>query len=565
VIERRVGLLFACFLLLFCIAVGRAAWVQGVQGRTLGADAESQHVQAVTIPGQRGRILDRSGKELAVSEDAADVVATPYQVKDPARAARKLAPLVHLPQAKVLELLADRSSGFAYVARQVDLPSAERVRELNLAGITTVPSSRRVYPEGKIAAALLGTVGVDDQGLTGLEAAQQDLIGGDDGERQVVMDGLGKEIERDTVDGARNGQDLRLTIDAGIQARTEEVLNDLAQTYRPKGATVIVMDPRDAQVLAMADSPTFDPSDPASASPSELRDMATGFTYEPGSTFKAFTVAGALSENLVTPNTVFGLPVEIQVADRKISDAEDRGPESLTVAQILAQSSNVGAVKIGLELGAERFYDWVRRFGFGDPTGIAFPGEERGIVPTPSEFSGSTMGNLPIGQGLSVTPMQMAAAYAAIANGGVLRPPQLLLREGDSPVAPPDGHRVISARTAAQLRQMLEGVLAPGGTASEVSVPGYTLAGKTGTAQVAVDGGYSKTQYVASFVGFAPAQNPRLLVAVVVDEPQGDYYGGTVAAPAFGEIAKFALPYLKIPPDEADTALPAATATAQVP
>lgn len=564
-IERRVGLLFACFLLLFCIAIGRAAWVQGIQGRTLGADAESQHVQAVTIPGQRGRILDRNGKELAVSEDAADVIATPYQVKDPARAARKLAPLVHLPQAKILELLADRSSGFAYVARQVDLPSAERVRELKLAGITTVPSSRRVYPEGKIAAALIGTVGVDDQGLTGLEAAQQDLIGGDDGERQVVMDGLGKEIERDTVDGARNGQDLRLTIDAGIQARTEEVLNGLAQTYRPKGATVIVMDPRDAQVLAMADWPSFDPSDPASASPSELRDMATGFTYEPGSTFKAFTVAGALSENLVTPNTVFGLPVEIQVADRKISDAEERGPESLTVAQILAQSSNVGAVKIGLELGAERFYDWVRRFGFGDPTGIAFPGEERGIVPTPSEFSGSTMGNLPIGQGLSVTPAQMAAAYAAIANGGVLRPPQLLLREGDSPVAPPDGHRVISARTAAQLRQMLEGVLAPGGTASEVSVPGYTLAGKTGTAEVAVDGGYSKTQYVASFVGFAPAQNPRLLVAVVVDEPQGDYYGGTVAAPAFGEIAKFALPYLKIPPDQADMASPASTATSQVP
>jgi cell division protein FtsI (penicillin-binding protein 3) len=567
VIERRVGLLFACFLLLFCIAVGRAAWVQGVQGRTLGADAESQHVQTVTIPGQRGRILDRSGKELAVSEDAADVIATPYQVKDPARAASKLAPLVHLPQAKILDLLADRSSGFAYVARQVDLPSAERVRELNLAGITTVPSSRRVYPEGKIAAALLGTVGVDDQGLTGLEAAQQDLVGGDDGERQVVMDGLGKEIERDTVNGARNGQDLRLTIDAGIQARTEEVLNALAQTYRPKGATVIVMDPRDAQIMAMADWPSFDPSDPASASPSELRDMATGFTYEPGSTFKAFTVAGALSENLVTPNTVFGLPVEIQVADRKISDAEDRGPESLTVAQILAQSSNVGAVKIGLELGAERFYDWVRRFGFGDPTGITFPGEERGIVPAPSEFSGSTMGNLPIGQGLSVTPMQMAAAYAAIANGGVLRPPQLLLREGDSPVEPPEGHRVISARTAAQLRQMLEGVLAPGGTASEVSVPGYTLAGKTGTAQVAVDGGYSKTQYVASFVGFAPAQDPRLLVAVVVDEPQGDYYGGTVAAPAFGEIAKFALPYLKIAPDQADTAPPAAatTATSQVP
>jgi cell division protein FtsI (penicillin-binding protein 3) len=238
------------------------------------------------------------------------------------------------------------------------------------------------------------------------------------------------------------------------------------------------------------------------------------------------------------------------VADRKISDAEERGPESLTVAQILAQSSNVGAVRIGLELGAEHFYHWVRRFGFGDPTGIDFPGEEQGIVPTLSEFSGSTIGNLPIGQGLSVTPIQMAAAYSAIANGGILRPPRLILDEGDTPTPEPDGHRVISKQTAAQLTQMLEGVLAPGGTASEVSVPGYTLAGKTGTAEVAVDGGYSDSQYVASFVGFAPAQDPQLLVAVVVDEPQGSYYGGVVAAPAFGEIARFALPYLEIPPDQ---------------
>ena len=549
-IERRIGLLFACFLLLLVVAIGRAAWVQGVQGGTLSADAQSQQTQKVTIPGRRGRILDRNRRELAVSEDAADVIATPYQVKDPARAARRLGPLLHVPEAEILRALADRSSGFAYLARQVGLPTAERVRKLKLPGVATVPSSRRVYPEGKLAAPLLGAVGFDAQGLTGLEAADDDLLGGANGERQVVFDGLGKEIERDTLSGAQQGEDLRLTIDAGVQARTEEVLANVAQTYQPRRATAIVMDPRNAEVLAMADWPSFDPSDPSSASPEALRSMATGFTYEPGSTFKAFTVAGALSERLVTPSTVFYLPSEIQVADRKISDAEARGPESLTVAQILAQSSNVGAVKIGLELGAERFYHWVRRFGFGDPTGIDFPGEEQGIVPTLSEFSGSTIGNLPIGQGLSVTPIQMAAAYSAIANGGILRPPRLILDEGDTPVPEPEGHRVISKQTAAQLRQMLEGVLAPGGTASEVSVPGYTLAGKTGTAEVAVDGHYSNSQFVASFVGFAPAQHPQLLVAVVVDEPQGNYYGGVVAAPAFGEIAKFALPYLEIPPDQ---------------
>jgi cell division protein FtsI/penicillin-binding protein 2 len=311
------------------------------------------------------------------------------------------------------------------------------------------------------------------------------------------------------------------------------------------------MNPRNAQILAMANWPTVDPSNPAGASPQALQNMATGFTYEPGSTFKAFTVAGALMEHLVTPSTVFDLPVELQVADRTISDAEPRGPESLTVAQILAQSSNVGAVKIGLEVGAQHFYDWVRKFGFGQPTGVAFPGEEQGIVPTPSEFSGSTMGNLPIGQGLSVTPMQMAAAYSAIADGGILRAPQLVLDEDGHRVVEPKGHRIISSKSAAQIRTMLEGVLAPGGTASEVSVPGYTLAGKTGTAQVAENGTYSETKFVASFVGFAPAQDPKLLVAIVVNQPsQGSYYGGTVAAPAFGEIAKFALPYLGIPPDQ---------------
>ena len=549
-IERRIGLLFACFLLLLLIAISRAAWVQGIQGSGLSADARSQHTETVTIPGQRGRILDRRGRELAVSEDAVDVVATPYQVKSPRAAARRLAPLLHVSETRLLRSLADRSSGFAYLARQVDLATADKIRGLGISGISTLPSTRRIYPEGKLAAQVIGTVGVDAQGLTGLEQADNALLGGANGERTVTLDGLGKEIERNTVSVPEQGQDLRLTIDAGIQARTEEVLANLARTYHPKGATAIVMNPQNSQVLAMADWPTVDPSDPASADPAALQNIATGFTYEPGSTFKAFTVGGALSEHLVTPNTVFELPTEIQVADRKISDAEPRGPESLTVAQILAQSSNVGAVKIGLELGAQRFYDWVRRFGFGVPTGIRFPGEERGIVPTPSQFSGSTMGNLPMGQGLSVTPIQMAAAYSAIADGGVLRPPQLVLDQGDQPIPEAPGHRVISARTAAQIRRMLEGVLAPGGTASEVSVPGYTLAGKTGTAQVAVNGTYSDSKFVASFVGFAPAEHPKLLVAVVVNQPQGDYYGGTVAAPAFGDIAKFALPYLRIPPDQ---------------
>jgi cell division protein FtsI/penicillin-binding protein 2 len=547
VIDRRIGLLFACFLLLFCVAIARAAWVQGIQGGQWSADAQSQHTQTVTIPGQRGRILDRRGRELAVSEDAADVVATPYQVTRPSEAARRLAPLLGVSQRDILRALADRTSGFAYLARGVDLSTADRVRQLKLTGVTTVPSTRRIYPEGKLAAQVIGTVGVDNQGLTGLEAADNSLLGAASGERAVTLDGLGREIARNTVSSAQHGQDMKLTIDAQIQARTEQVLAGLGQTYHPKDATAIVMDPRNAQILAMADWPSVDPSNPAAANPQDLQNMATGFTYEPGSTFKAFTVAGALEQHLVAPSTPLYLPTAIRVADRTISDAEPRGPETLTVAQILAQS----------------FYDWVRRFGFGSATGIQFPGEEQGIVPAPSAgcnrqscpFSGSTMGNLPIGQGLSVTPIQMVTAYEAIADGGVLRVPQLVLDQGATTVTEPAGQRVISAGTASELRQMLEGVLAPGGTASEVSVPGYTLAGKTGTSQVAVNGRYSNTKFIASFVGFAPAQHPRLLVAVVVNQPQGgNYYGGTVAAPAFGEIAKFALPYLKIPPDRTGAA-----------
>jgi cell division protein FtsI/penicillin-binding protein 2 len=283
--------------------------------------------------------------------------------------------------------------------------------------------------------------------------------------------------------------------------------------------------------------------------PEDLMNRATGFTYEPGSTFKAFTVSAALEEGIVTPTTTFTLPPALHVADRTIEDAEERGTVTLSVAEILAHSSNVGAVTIGLEVGAEKFSRWIGRFGFGRPTGIEFPGEEQGLVPMLDEYSGSTMGNLPMGQGLSVTPIQMMAGYAAIANGGILKRPQLIEDVGGEPVHEPKGHRVLSAGVAAEVREMLEGVLAPGGTASEVSVPGYTLAGKTGTAQVAENGTYSKTKYVASFIGFAPAKDPQLLVAVIVDEPHGEIYGGSVAAPAFGKIAEFALPYLGVPPE----------------
>ncbi|HWY90045.1 MAG TPA: penicillin-binding protein 2, partial [Solirubrobacteraceae bacterium] len=292
-------------------------------------------------------------------------------------------------------------------------------------------------------------------------------------------------------------------------------------------------------------------NDPAASSQAALEDRAVGFAYEPGSTFKAFTVSGALQQGLITPTTSFNVPNQIQVADRTIHDDTEHADETLTTSEILAQSSNVGAIQIGKLEGAASFNTWVHRFGFGTPTGVELPGEEQGVTLALSKYSGSSMGNLPIGQGELVTPMQMVAAYSAIANGGILRRPHIIGAVNDQSRRTPTGHRVISATTASQLRTMLEGVLAPGGTAHEVSVPGYQLAGKTGTASKIdpATGEYSKSAYVASFVGFAPASDPKLLCAVIVDEPQsGSIFGGTVAAPAFGQIMSFALPYLRIPP-----------------
>jgi cell division protein FtsI/penicillin-binding protein 2 len=348
------------------------------------------------------------------------------------------------------------------------------------------------------------------------------------------------------------GAPIRLTLDATIQDRTEQVLQGVGRAFRPKGATAIVMNPRTGGILALANWPRVDANDPGSAPASAhaTENRATSFTYEPGSTFKAITVAGALEQGLVTPQTRFDLPVNIQIADRSIHDAEARGAERRSVAQILAQSSNVGAIEIGQRLGSARFDSWVHRFGFGRPTGVDLPGEERGIILPHQKYSGSSMGNLPIGQGESVTPMQMAAAYSAIANGGILRPPRIVASVGGRAVPAPRGRRIISPSVSASLRKMLEGVLAPGGTAHEAAIPGYALAGKTGTANKPdpIHGGYSTSAYVASFMGFAPAKHPKLLVAVVVDEPQGQIYGGAVAAPAFQQIVAFALPYLEIDP-----------------
>ena len=550
-IPRRIGLLFAVFLFLLALAAGRATWLGTVKGATLRDAAATQQASEIAVPARRGAIVDRRGVELAVTEPADDVSATPYLIKDAPEAAARIAPIIGEPEEEVLKKLARRDTGFVYLARNLPSKRSRELEKLEIPGLTLTPTNRRIYPREWLASQVLGSVGTDGKGLSGLEYSMDEVLRGRDGKRRVVRDALGEPISVRDPEPVENGARLTLTIDAAIQDKVEEVLQGVGAKYRPKGATAVVMEPRSGEILAMANWPRVDANDVAGAPDYARQNRAVGFNYEPGSTFKAFTVAGALEDDEVTPETRFDLPPQIQVADRTIGESHPRGYVNLSVKEILAQSSNVGSIKIGMQLGAEKFDAWVRRFGFGKKTGVDLPGEEAGQILDVADYSGSSMGNLPIGQGESVTPMQMAAGYAAIANGGVLRPPRIVKAVDERRTEAKQGRRVVSHETAAQVREMLKGVLAPGGTAAEATVAGYELAGKTGTANKVDEttGLYSESRYIASFVGFAPADRPRLLVTVMVDEPQGAIYGGEVAAPAFQKITSFALNYLRIPPE----------------
>ncbi|HTA14619.1 MAG TPA: penicillin-binding protein 2 [Solirubrobacteraceae bacterium] len=551
-IQRRVGLLFGLFFALLLLAGARALYLGGPHSGALRRAARSQQLTYEVVPAERGTITDRNGVALAISEPAQEISADPYLIKAPLTAARSMAPLLGLSQAQVLTKLSEHT-GFVYLARALPYEAAHKLLALKIPGVQGAPVMRRVYPRGTLAAQVIGIVGTEHEGagVSGLEYSRNSMLAGHAGRRRVVSDAIGQPVSIAETQHEQSGASISLTLDANIQQRAEDVLSAAGRIFHPKDSTAIVMDPRTGAILAMANWPLVNANHPGASAVEALQNRAVGFNYEPGSTFKAITVSGALQEGLITPNTGFEIPDQIQVADRTIHDDTEHPGESLTTSQILAQSSNVGAIKIGLLEGKEKFNSWVHRFGFGSPTGVDLPGDEGGATLPLDRYSGSSMGNLPIGQGELVTPIQMATAYSAIANGGILRPPHIIDQVGGHRVAEPAGKRVISQTTAGELRNMLKGVLAPGGTASEVSIHGYELAGKTGTASK-IDpqtGEYSKSAYVASFVGFAPASDPKLLCAVIIDEPQtGSIYGGVVAAPAFGQIMEFALPYLDIPP-----------------
>ena len=520
--------------------------MQGIQGPAFASEAAYQQEDTVPVPGMRGTFFDRNGRELAGSEPGVSVFATPYQMREPAAQADALSGALEADRDSVYEAIT-APGGFSYVERKVDLARAEKVEKLGYEGIGQHPDTIRTRPQGALAAQVIGAVSPEGEGLTGLEQSQDEVLRGTDGEMRMIEDATDEPISFETVREARDGRPIRLTLDAAIQAEAERILGELGEANDPENASIVVMDARDSEVLAMANWPPVDLDHLEEAEADQLLNIGTSYTYEPGSTFKAFTVAAALEEGAVAPTSTFTLAPTFTLYDRTVEEAHARGTVTLSVADILAQSSNVGAITIGMELGGRNLSRWIDRFGFGRPTGVEFPGEEQGIVPPYRDWSGTTIANLPIGQGLSVTPIQMVAAYGALANGGVLREPRLVDSVDGMPVPRDRGRKVLSEPVAAEVRQMLAGVLADGGTASEVEIPGYTAAGKTGTAQIAEDGGYSETRYVASFMGMAPVDDPAIVVSVMVNEPKYGHSGGAVAAPAFGELASFALPYLGVP------------------
>jgi cell division protein FtsI (penicillin-binding protein 3) len=555
--NSRIRLLMVAFAGLFVVAVGKAAWIQVVEGKGYEAMASRQHRETIEIPAARGTIYDRTGEPLAIGEQATTVYADPRHVVAPMKAAVKAAQTLGLDPDELYPSLRDRSKRFFFVARKADPVKAKALERLGIAGFGFYPEERRSYPQGRVAAHLLGFAGTDNRGLDGLERSLDRSLSGKPGYEIVVRDPAGQAIDFVTSRKERPGRNVVLTLDHQLQANAEQLLANAVSRWRARGATAIVMDPRTGAILAMANAPTFDANAFSSAAADARRNRAVTDLYEPGSTFKIVTVAAALEDNVVTPETSFRLAPTIQVADRVIREAHSRGTESMTVRQILANSSNIGTITIAQRLGGPELASWIDRFGFGAKTGSDLPGESPGMVLPYTSWSGSTIGTVPIGQGIAVTPLQMVSAYAAIGNGGVMPPAHVVAKVGGKKVRLAAGRRIVSRHTADRMMAMFRDVVVEG-TGTEAAIPGYTVAGKTGTANKAENGRYVQ-KYVASFVGLVPARNPRLAILVMVDEPHGQIWGGVVAAPVFRDIARFALQYLEVPPDAPESKASSAT------
>jgi cell division protein FtsI (penicillin-binding protein 3) len=541
----------------FVAVVARLAVVQGFSARRYAVFGESQRLHTVVLPAERGAILDRDLGPLAVSTRRKTVWADPTAVTDAPAAARALAPVLDVDEATLRDRLSTDSS-FVYLARKVDDRVADAVKNLHVAGVQFLDEPKRIVPSDALAAPVIGQVGLDDEGLSGLELQYEKALTGRAGELLVERDPGGNDIAaglRQLKPSAR-GDNLVLTLDSAMQYETERALGEAIVSSKAKGGTAVVTDPHTGEILAMANLEAGSKGSP----PGPTADnTAVTRVFEPGSTNKVVTVAAALEEGLVDPSTHMNVPDNLKVADAVFHDAEPHNPMWWTTADIVAESSNVGTIQLAQRLGKGRIDRYIRSFGLADRTAVRFPGESGGLLPDVDEWSGTSIGTIPIGQGVAVTALQMLSAYNTIANGGTYVAPTLLKATVDSagkthPAPAPATHRVVSEATAAEVTRMLTGAVKDG-TGTAARIEGYTVAGKTGTARKpsGTDAGYSDA-YMASFVGFVPAEAPRLSAIVVLDEPT-PYFGGIVSAPVFADLGGFGIRHFSIP------ALPAPAAT----
>lgn len=558
--RARVVLLGAVAFVWLGLVLARLVELQVVRQGEFALRAERQQQRVLTVSPKRGLLYDRTGRELAVTISVESAFAVPSEVTEPEVAARLLAPILRQPAVEVLEKLRPEASGraFTWIARKLDAEQAERIRALNLKGIYLQRENKRFYPKRDLAAHVLGFVGLDEDGLGGIEYQLDGEIRGPETRLVVFTDGRRRWFQRladPAVGGAAEGASVVLTLDETIQFIAErELAAAIARTRAPAG-TLIVADPQTGDILALANWPTFNPNQPGDVPVSYHVNRAVTLAFEPGSTFKVVTVGAALEERLTRPDELIDCQQGgIVLAGHLIRDHKPFG--RLSVNEIIAQSSDVGAIKLGLRLGNDKMHAHIRRWGFGQATGIGLPAESPGLLRAPGNWSRISIGAISMGQELGVTPLQLVAAFSAIANSGEWVAPRIVQevvafgsRPGTSPLPPAARRRVISPKTAERLRYMLRAVVV-GGTGILAQPDGYSAAGKTGTAEkIDETGTYSVTDFVASFIGFAPAVKPAITVLVVLDSPRGFYHGGEVAAPVFRRVVEQVLSYLNVPPD----------------
>jgi cell division protein FtsI (penicillin-binding protein 3) len=551
------ALIVTIALVAWMLAIGaRLVQVQINQHDDLAARAQNQQLGAIETSPIRGQVLDRQGRELARSIDTESFFADPREINNVDLTARSIATATGLDQGELTKRLSDAKGSnkkFVWIVRRMDVSAANKLDSLNLDGVYSRKEPKRYYPNDSLAAHVLGFVGTDEIGLSGVEQYYNDKIRGESGKVYLERDARQRAFESYEIQ-PHPGQTVVLTIDQTIQFRTEQALAAAVERAHAKSGTAIVMDPQTGEILALANAPTFDPNQPAKDAAEGRSNGALQNIYEPGSTFKIVAYSAAIEKGLVTPQDKIDCQMgSITVAGRLIHDHHPFG--LLTIADALALSSNVGAIKLGLRVGNESMYDYMKRLGFGTRTGIDLAGESPGILRPLNKWQPSSIGSIAMGQEIGVTPLQMATAYSVLANNGLLVRPHLVreMRTPDGTIvfqAKPETRRALKPETTAALRGMLEDVTLRG-TARKAQLNGYTAAGKTGTAQK-IDPkthAYSATKFIGSFVGFAPVNNPAVVIIVVIDEPQGSYHGGDIAAPVFREIAEQILPELNVTPD----------------